>query len=160
MSDKILPRIEFSVDGDPKPQPRLRAFARKMGDKFVARVYDAGTAEGWKSLIALAAKEHMPFVPMPGPISLEAHFFFARPKHHFTKKGLRPTAAHYHTVKPDTDNLVKALKDCMTTLGAWSDDAQVCMETVTKQYGPKPGVLVIIEPLSIEPPKALEIAND
>jgi hypothetical protein len=27
------------------------------GGKFVARVYEAGTAEGWKSAIATAAKE-------------------------------------------------------------------------------------------------------
>lgn len=45
--------ITFFIHGDPKPQPRPRAFARRMGAKFVARVYDAGTAEGWKSQIAM-----------------------------------------------------------------------------------------------------------
>ena len=41
----MMAPIEFFVEGDPKPQPRPRAFARKIGNKFMARVYDAGTAE-------------------------------------------------------------------------------------------------------------------
>ena len=30
----------------------------------------------------------------------------------------------YRTTKPDTDNLQKLLKDCMTATGFWTDDAQ------------------------------------
>jgi len=48
--------ITFFVPGEPKGQPRPRAFARKMGDKFVARVFDAATAEGWKGAIAAVAQ--------------------------------------------------------------------------------------------------------
>ena len=33
---------------------------------------------------------------------------------------------------PDTDNLNKLLKDCMTKLGFWNDDAQVCREIIEK----------------------------
>ena len=52
--------ISFSVDGEPKAQPRPKAFARNFGNKWQARVYDPGTAEGWKSLIAIAVKPHLP----------------------------------------------------------------------------------------------------
>lgn len=36
------------------------------------------------------------------------------------------------TSKPDTDNLNKLLKDCMTRVGFWEDDAQVCREIIEK----------------------------
>lgn len=36
--------------------------------------------------------------------------------------------------KPDTDNLNKLLKDCMTQLGFWNDDAQVCREIIEKYW--------------------------
>ena len=38
----------------------------------------------------------------------------------------------WRTSKPDTDNLEKALKDEMTRLHFWHDDAQVCSEIVEK----------------------------
>ena len=54
-----------------------------------------------------------------------------------------------HTVKPDTDNLDKGLKDIMTALGWWVDDAQVFSEHVTKIYGRVPGIRIDIEEVSI-----------
>ena len=51
--------ITVRVYGEPKGQPRPRAFAKPIGGgKFSARVYDAGTAEGWKSQIAQAFRQH------------------------------------------------------------------------------------------------------
>jgi Holliday junction resolvase RusA-like endonuclease len=41
-------------------------------------------------------------------------------------------AAAYKTTKPDTDNMIKLLKDCMTKIGFWKDDAQVASETTEK----------------------------
>lgn len=78
--------ISFSVQGVPKGQPRPRAFAFKGK----ARVFDPGTAEGWKSAIAEAARPHLPREPLAGPVALEVAFSFPRPKKHFLKAGLRP----------------------------------------------------------------------
>ena len=36
--------------------------------------------------------------------------------------------------KPDTDNLVKLLKDCMTKVGFWNDDAQVTRDIIEKYW--------------------------
>lgn len=44
--------------------------------------------------------------------------------------------------KPDTDNLLKLLKDCMTRTGYWHDDAQVALEINSKGYEQYPGVYV------------------
>jgi Holliday junction resolvase RusA-like endonuclease len=60
--------VEFNVDGLPKGQPRPRAFARKVGDRVVARVHDSGSAEGWKSDVARASMPHRPAAPLDGPI--------------------------------------------------------------------------------------------
>lgn len=49
--------------------------------------------------------------------------------------------------KPDTDNLQKLLKDCMTRLGFWHDDAQVASEIVEKFWASAPGIYVKIEEL-------------
>ena len=46
--------IELTIFGDPKGQPRPRAFARRMGAKYVARVYDSDVADEWKSAVDCA----------------------------------------------------------------------------------------------------------
>lgn len=142
--------ITFQACGDPKGQPRPRAFAmRKAGGGFTARVFDSGTAEGWKSLIALAAKPHAPKAPITGPVELRVAFVFRRPASHFRggrhATELRPDAPAHHISKPDTDNLLKAVMDALTQTGLfWGDDAQVCTTWAWKSYGARPGALVEI----------------
>jgi Holliday junction resolvase RusA-like endonuclease len=122
--------VTFSVFGDPKGQPRPRAFSRGGH----ARVFDPGTAEGWKSCIAIAARPHLPPKPLEGPLSVDLNFFFRRPKIHFKGQTLRAEAPRYHTRTPDADNLAKAVLDALTTLGMWHDDAQVADLVVRKWY--------------------------
>lgn len=53
--------------------------------------------------------------------------------------------AHY--TRPDTDNLQKLLKDVLTGLGFWKDDALVAVEHVDKRWADRPGIYIKIEPL-------------
>lgn len=53
----------------------------------------------------------------------------------------------YRTSKPDTDNLVKMLKDVMTDLHFWTDDAQVASEVIEKYWTDIPGIYVKVESL-------------
>ena len=54
----------------------------------------------------------------------------------------------WRSTRPDTDNIEKLLKDCMTRLGFWEDDAQVARETVEKKWSDAPtGIRVRIERL-------------
>lgn len=126
--------INFFVQGDPKGQPRPRAFARKIGNTYMARVYDAGTAECWKSQIALAAKPYLPTHPLEGPLEVTVDLYFRRPKSHFTRKGLRENAPFWHVTKPDRDNCDKAVLDALKTVGVFKDDSQVCAGPVHKYY--------------------------
>ncbi len=143
--------IQFTVHGDPKPQPRPRAFAING----TVRVYDPHTAEGWKSAIADAARPHCPREPMRGPVKVRMAFTFKRPKIHFRQGKhadlLRDDAPDWHTKKPDADNLAKAVLDAMTLLGFWKDDSQVAWMVVQKHYGAMGGVHVAIWDLAQQP---------
>lgn len=146
-------QVFFTVDGEPKPQPRPRAFARKMGNKFVARVFDAGTAEAWKSQVVLASKAFRPEQPMDGPVLVRLSFYLQRPKAHYIAgnpaRGLRPDAPFYHTGRPDFDNLAKAVCDALTQCGGfWHDDSQIATAIVTKMYHDQPGCGINISLIS------------
>lgn len=55
------------------------------------------------------------------------------------------TNGEYKYTKPDTDNLQKLLKDCMTSSGYWEDDALVASEIVEKFWANTPGIYIRIE---------------
>jgi len=50
----------------------------------------------------------------------------------------------YKTTRPDTDNLQKMLKDVMTGLGYWTDDALVASEITEKFWARVPGIYIKI----------------
>lgn len=53
----------------------------------------------------------------------------------------------YRITKPDTDNLQKLLKDVMTQLGFWKDDALIASEIVEKFWTDIPGLYIHMESL-------------
>ena len=59
--------------------------------------------------------------------------------------GTKHVNGEYRITKPDTDNLQKMLKDCMTRCGFWKDDALVCSEIVEKFWAETPGIYIKIE---------------
>lgn len=80
--------------------------------------------------------KHKPEKPFLGPVSLETAWLFPEDSKH--------EAGEPKTTKPDTDNLIKLFKDCMTKTGFWKDDAQVYKEFTVKAYGKTPGIYVKI----------------
>jgi Holliday junction resolvase RusA-like endonuclease len=130
--------LSVRVVGIPKAQPRARAFARNFGGKVSARMYDPGTVEAWKSDICRAFEQHWDGKTIYGPVSISIRFLFPRPKWHYRggkySFELKPGITHFHTSKPDRDNCEKAVTDCLTRLGLWKDDGQVCAGEVVKLY--------------------------
>ncbi len=133
--------VDAFVHGTPKPQPRPRAFVRPNGR---AGVYDAGTAEGWKSQIAKEL-ESCAGLGLTSAVDLRVAFYFPRPKSHYgTGKNagvLKKSAPEQHTTKPDVDNLVKAVKDTLgekSGIGLWKDDKQV-VSVLAKKFYADPG---------------------
>lgn len=87
---------------------------------------------------ALLAR-HAPPDKLQGPIRLTVKWLFPQ-----TKKSKH---GQYKTTKPDTDNLQKLLKDCMTAVGFWKDDAQVASEIVEKFWSDQVGIYIKVEVL-------------
>lgn len=144
-------RLSFFVQGCPKPQPRPRSFARKLSNGITtARMYDAGTAEGWKSCIADQVRRSFSGEQFTGPLRVALAFRFARPGGHTGTRGLKPSAPSSHCQRPDVDNLAKAVLDCLTTLQVWADDDQIVEMTVSKRWalGEPQGCEVLIESMS------------
>ena len=79
-----------------------------------------------------------PDKPYTGGVRLVVKWCFPRGKH---RNG------EYRTTRPDTDNLNKLLKDCMTELGFWKDDAQVASEVCEKFWAEIPGIWIRVEEL-------------
>lgn len=53
----------------------------------------------------------------------------------------------FKTTKPDTDNMIKTLKDVMTKMGYWKDDSLVASEIIEKFWAAVPGIYIRIEDL-------------
>lgn len=64
-------------------------------------------------------------------------------------EGSKHHDGQYKITRPDTDNLQKLLKDVMTDLGFWADDALVASEHVEKFWAKIPGIYVVIEELNL-----------
>ena len=77
---------------------------------------------------------YRPEVPYEDGIRLIARWCFPIAGNH--------RSGEYRTTKPDTDNLQKLLKDVMTGLHFWKDDAQVACEVVEKFWADTPGLYV------------------
>jgi Holliday junction resolvase RusA-like endonuclease len=84
--------------------------------------------------------QHRPEKPLTGALRLTVSWYF------WTDDPARE--GMYRTTKPDTDNLQKLLKDCMTALAFWKDDAQVVSDQCIKLWAHKlPGIYVAIDQL-------------
>lgn len=120
--------IEFDVQSIPKGAPRPR---RAMYGKGV---YVPETAKPFEDGIMIAALAVRPPAPIEGPVHLTVNFRLARPKLHFLRNKLRPTAPLWAMKKPDMDNALKVLMDTLTGIGFWSDDAQVVSISAHKVF--------------------------
>ena len=82
--------------------------------------------------------KHKPTVPYDYGVRLITKWLFPNGKH---KDG------EYKLTKPDTDNLQKLLKDCMTDVEFWKDDCLVASEICEKFWANTPGIYIKIEEL-------------
>ena len=133
--------FDIFIPGDPKGQPRARAFARKMGSKFVARMYDSDTADAWKEQVRASVLEQANLLglqPIERPFEVVMLFSFERPRSHFLSSGaLGKGRVREHLQKPDADNLAKLVLDVITRLQrCWKDDDQVVRLVVEKRWAP------------------------
>ena len=102
--------------------------------------YDPVPVKEAKNLLTAQLLPNRPDTPLEGPLALAVVWLFPKGKGH--KHG------EWRITKPDTDNLQKLLKDCMTRCGFWHDDAQVVWESVEKRWADDPaGIFIVVEQL-------------
>ena len=98
--------------------------------------YDPPQVQAAQSKLTAHLAGHCPAEPLEGAVRLLVKWCFPRGEH---------ADGEYRTTKPDTDNLQKLLKDCMTATGFWKDDAQVASEICEKFWAEVPGIYVCAE---------------
>jgi len=100
--------------------------------------YDPQELKEAKASICARLAKYAPQEPITDPVVLEVKWLFQI-------RGGSHTHGQWRKEKPDTDNLQKMLKDCMTLFGFWKDDALVVRETVEKRWVEHhPGIYVSI----------------
>lgn len=112
--------IKFFMPMNP---PRTTAQQKRVGvtkNGKQVRYEDDSLKAAHEKLLAYLA-QHAPDKPMKGPIRLVNKWLYLDRNHKHEPGG-------WKTTKPDTDNSVKLLKDCMTRCHFWNDDAQVASE--------------------------------
>ena len=105
--------------------PRLKEARHKFTDYLLAQKH---RTPGWDFIF-----------PLEGPIRLVTKWLFPIPEDSGYRNG------EWKVTKPDTDNLIKLFKDCMTRTHYWGDDAQVCSEITEKFWSARPGIYVRVE---------------
>lgn len=145
--------IRFTVHGLARPAGSKKAFAFKRRDGSLgANVTDDNPkSRGWKQTIAGYARDAYRGPLLDGPLLFIVRFVMPRPKGHSGKRGLKPSAPQYHTVKPDALKLTRAAEDALTGI-LWRDDAQICRELILKDYGASAWVEIEVRTLgAVEP---------
>lgn len=149
--------ITFFVPGEPVPAPRPRGRIVNLpsGKPFI-HIYTPADDEKWKKRIARHSWEAVGR-KLSGPVRVDIEFLMPRPQDHFgTGRNaaiLKDSAPHWHTIRPDRDNLDKPVLDALKNTKVFSDDCCVCDGRIQKRYprpGEEPGALITITPLDTQ----------
>ena len=127
------------------------ATAQQKGERVVngyVHHYKKKNVAQAEAILRDALLPYVPAEPIIGqPISLEVYWLFPFPKsakkHEYGRMRCKIT-------RPDTDNLNKLLKDVMTDMGFWKDDALICIERIAKYYSDHPGIQITIHTLEMD----------
>ena len=133
--------VYFVVYGNPVGKGRPRATSR---GGFVRMYTDAKTL-GFESAVAdearIAMREWQPF---DTPMQLQLSTYYPIPKSWSKKKRQMAMDGEIHPqVKPDLDNVMKAVLDAMNGV-VYVDDSQVINMVATKRYSSDPRVEVYL----------------
>lgn len=137
--------VRFHVPGTPQGKGRPRA-SRQGGN---IRLYTPSATVAYEGLIGLYGGEAMAGRELiAGPVHLVVTATFPIPASWSKKKKTAAEAGLlWHTAKPDSDNTLKAVGDGCNGI-VWKDDSQISCAKITKQYGDRPGLDILVEALS------------
>lgn len=145
LPDLTRRRIELHIPGHPQPGGSKRGFIPKGWNRAV--IVDANPkAADWKRTVQVFAQEHHPEPLFDGPLRVTMTFFLARPKGHYGKRGLLPSAPAFPCNKPDVLKLARSTEDALTGI-VWTDDARIVTEHLYKRWAEdgRTGALIVVE---------------
>lgn len=126
--EKDMRSVQLEVPGEPKPQQRPRSRAVKKNGKWISMAYNAkGPDMDYRTRVAdIAAREMKGSELLSGALIMQINFWITKPKS-------KPKWKSLPDVKPDIDNLVKAVKDALEGI-VFANDSQVCTLVACKKY--------------------------
>ena len=133
----------------PTAQMRARACVRGFGAKAHASTYKDTAQEDREQTIRAFLAQHVPAVPFDGPVELGVRAYLPIPASKSQRWRAEAAAGRIRpVVKPDLDNLVKQVKDCLTQMLYWTDDKIVVgyLPGVGKYYSDRPRWEIEIRP--------------
>ncbi|WP_029543268.1 RusA family crossover junction endodeoxyribonuclease [Selenomonas sp. AB3002] len=130
--------MRFFMDINPPTATAQEKAVRMVNGRPI--FYEPAPLKKAKATLMTGLRKYGPKEPMLGALELRTTWLFPTGKSH---KG-----GEWRITRPDTDNLQKMLKDCMTKCGYWKDDAQVVREVVEKQWAEEPGIHIEIKSLT------------
>lgn len=113
--------------------PTVTSQQKKFSFKTRTTYEPKRLADTRKLFMQLLEKE-VPDFKLLGPVMLEIEFHYATKE----KKKL----GKYKTTRPDLDNTVKLIQDCMTRTEFWEDDNQVVILHLIKKWDSEPYIKV------------------
>lgn len=133
----IITEVSFFMPMEPPACTHQEKKAHVVNGKPV--FYEPENVKAARQKLRAGLSRLRPPEPFTGPVRLTTWWCFpVKGKH---------GDGEYKTSRPDTDNLVKLLKDVMTETRFWKDDAQVASEVTEKYWAAIPGIYVKVESL-------------
>ena len=129
------------------------ATAQQKGERVIGGYVHHYKKKNVAAAEAILRDALLPYVPeepiTDRPVWLRVIWEFPYPK---SAKKHRPGHCRNKITRPDTDNLNKLLKDVMTDMGFWKDDALISMEWIWKVCSDEPGIWIGIEEMDMDIP--------
>ena len=152
--------MKLIIPIEPKAQMRTEPSVIRLADG----TYRGGThkkakqrsrEETLKAFLAL----HQPETPFEGPLLFGLKAYLPMPKMSREKTAQALAGVLRPTTKPDLDNLIKQIKDCLSQMRYWGDDKQVVgyLPHTGKYYSDQPRWE--IEIVEFQPPKIETISH-
>lgn len=145
MKNEFYLHFEEGMPKGTAQQHGERIAYKRIGGRLVPFIehYRKANVQLARNMFTVKMKPYRPKQPSDRPIRLVVCLYFniSKPQKLWGK---------YKTTRPDCDNYVKEIKDVMTDLKFWNDDAQVVDLRVIKRYSEKATIYISLEELDDE----------